>query len=198
MASFSVRGVVEMGLEAHERERRWFRWGGPRHADTHPHRTAPTSLPAPDTADLPHAVVVGCDGRPDGDAALRFAAREAQLRGTRLLLVTAFFEPVDPDQDSIEIPRDELRNRARSDAERALCRALGATASTLPEHETITAQGEASRILLDEYGTAEMIVIGTHQRHLLGRILHGHSTSEDLIHHSRVPVVIVPPPHPSH
>ena len=48
-------------------------------------------------------------------------------------------------------------------------------------------------MLLDEYVIAEVIVIGTHQRHLLDRVLHGHSTSEDLIQHGHVPVVIVPP-----
>ena len=51
----------------------------------------------------------------------------------------------------------------------------------------------ASGLHLDEYGAAEMIVIGARQRHLLDRVLHGHSTSEDLIQHSHVPVVIVPP-----
>jgi len=47
---------------------------------------------------LPHAtfvrdaVVVACDGRPSGDAAIRFAVLEARLRSAKLVVVITYLE----------------------------------------------------------------------------------------------------------
>jgi nucleotide-binding universal stress UspA family protein len=137
--------------------------------------------------------VLGCDGQPTSDAAIRFAVREARLRRARLVVVIAYFIPVDPDLESIETPDSVLRSRARTRAEVAMCRALTLPIDQLPQHEIVTEPGPAGRILRRDYDTAQLIVIGTHQRHLLQRLLHGQSTSRDLIEHSNVPVVVVPP-----
>lgn len=154
-------------------------------------RPRTTSEPAADPAAIQFAIVVGSDGHPDSDAALRFAAQEAQLRAARLLVVTAYFEPVDPDLPDIELSESQLRDRAQRTTEQALCRALAVTPALLPAHETITAHGEASKILLNEYGNAAMIVVGAHHRHLLRRLTR--SLSRNLIEHSHVPIVVVPP-----
>lgn len=149
-------------------------------------------LSEPEHIDAHRAIVVGCDGHPASDAALRFAVRQAQLHQAQLIVVTAFFRPVDPDLYDFETPEEELRTRARRTAEEALCRALDLRPTLLPPHITVTGEGAASRLLLSGYGDAEMIVVGTHQRHLLQRLLHGHSTSRALIRHSHIPVVVVP------
>jgi nucleotide-binding universal stress UspA family protein len=143
--------------------------------------------------DAQHAVVVGCDGMPDSDAALRFAVREAALRSARLVLVMSFFRPTDPDLDEYDTPESELRSRALRTAEASLCRALSLTPERLPVHQTVTGPGEPSRVLLHDYGTAELFVLGSHHRNLLKRVFSGHATSRSLIHRGHVPVVVVPP-----
>lgn len=139
------------------------------------------------------AIVVGCDGKPDSDSALRFAVQEAELRNAPLVVVTAFFRPIDPDNDNFDTPDSELRAHARDSAEAALARALDLARDALPPHETITGEGDAAKMLLGEDARAALLVVGTHQRHLLQRLLHGHSTGQSLILHSHAPVVLVPP-----
>ncbi len=56
-------------------------------------------------------VVVGCDGTPASDAALRFAVEEARLRHARLIVVAAYYRPIDPDIDTFDIPDSVLRER---------------------------------------------------------------------------------------
>ena len=155
--------------------------------------TGSDPLPTMPSGTVRNAVVVGCDGKPDGDSALRFAAQEAELRSAPLVVVTAFLRPIDPDIDSFDTPDSELRAHARETVEAALARALALPTGMLPPHETITQEGDAAKVLLGEDARAALIVIGTHQRHLLQRLLHGHSTSQELILHSHAPVVVVPP-----
>jgi nucleotide-binding universal stress UspA family protein len=143
--------------------------------------------------DVRHAVVVGCDGQPESDAALRFAVREASLRSARLVMVMSFFKPIDPDLDEYDTPESELRSRALRTAEASLCRALSLAPEHLPIHQTVTGQGEPSRVLLHDYGTAELFVLGSHHRNLVKRVFSGHATSRTLIHQGHVPVVVVPP-----
>jgi nucleotide-binding universal stress UspA family protein len=143
--------------------------------------------------DVRHAVVVGCDGQPESDAALRFAVREASLRSARLVLVMSFFRPIDPDLDEYDIPESELRSRALKTAEESLCRALSLAPEHLPVHHTVTGRGQPSRLLLHDYGNAELFVLGSHHRNLLKRVFSGHATSRTLIHQGHVPVVVVPP-----
>jgi nucleotide-binding universal stress UspA family protein len=143
--------------------------------------------------DLPHAtfvrnaVVVACDGKPSSDAALRFAAAEAQLRGAELVVVIAFGRPVDPDVPSFYTPEGELRLRARQAAEQSLARVLGVPAGQLPGFHVVTEHGPASWVLLRDYREAQLLVVGSRPRRLLsGR------TARHLIRHSPVPVVVVP------
>lgn len=143
--------------------------------------------------DVRHAVVVGCDGKPHSDAALRYAVAEADRRSARLLVVTTYVRPVDPDLDTIETPEGTLQARARRSAESALCRALALPDNHLPPHQILTERGEVSRVLLSRYGDAELIVLGSHQRRLPHRIIRGRSTSRTVVRKAHVPVVVVPP-----
>jgi nucleotide-binding universal stress UspA family protein len=144
--------------------------------------------------DLPHAtfvrdaVVVGCDGGLSCDAAIRFAAGEARLRGAELVVVIAYGRPVDPDLPSFYTSDGELRSRARRAAEQAVGRALGQQAAGLPGVHVVTERGPAPWVLLQEYRQAQLLVVGTRPRRLRqGR------TVRYLTRHSPVPVVVVPP-----
>jgi nucleotide-binding universal stress UspA family protein len=133
------------------------------------------------------AVVVGCDGGLSCDAAIRFGAAEARLRGAELVVVIAYVRPVDPDLPSFYTPDSELRSRARLAAEQAVGRALGRPAAGLPGVRVVTERGPAPWVLRD-YRQAQLLVVGTRHRWLLqGR------TVRYLTRHSPVPVVIVPP-----
>jgi nucleotide-binding universal stress UspA family protein len=138
-------------------------------------------------------IVVGCDGSLESDPALRFAAQEADLRHARLVVVTAYARPIDPDLDNFDISDSELHATARSSAETALHRALGASSADLGCH-IVCAEGEPAQVLVDHSTNAIMIIIGSHDRPLLQRLF-TRSTSRGLLHGSSVPVTIVPAPH---
>jgi len=105
--------------------------------------TGSDPLPKKSPGTVRNAVVVGCDGKPDSDSALRFAAQEAELRAAPLVVVTAFFRPIDPDIDSFDTPDSELRAQAHETAETALARALCRTESRLSFHSWRTSWASA-------------------------------------------------------
>jgi nucleotide-binding universal stress UspA family protein len=143
--------------------------------------------------DVRDAVVVGCDGAEDSYGALRFAAAEASVRSVRLVVLATYLHPVDPDLEESGRSDAVLAEHATTAARQALCRALTAGEQQLPAHEIVSEPGLPAHVLLTRCGQAQLLVLGTHQRHLLSRLLHGPSTSGDLIHHGSVPVVVVPP-----
>lgn len=138
------------------------------------------------------AVVLACPDGSEGDAAVRFAVREAQLRGARLVVMTSYMVPVDPDLESIETPDAELRRRARTRAEVTLCRALGRAADQLPAHDIVTESGPASFVLLRDYADAQLIVTAVNRRGLLARFGGGDAAGATLVRRSRSPVALVP------
>lgn len=135
------------------------------------------------------AVVVGCDGAPAGDAALRYAATEANRRRAPLLVVIAFAEPIDPDNDDFDTPPSAQRARARARAEHALERAV----ADPPRHQVVAMAGLPGRVLLERFSEAAVIVIGTRHRHLLAPLTTVESTEHMLAARGRVPIVVVPP-----
>jgi len=137
-------------------------------------------------------VLVGCDGTPEGDPVLRFGVEEARLRRARLVLVSAYNGPIDPDLDNFDTPRSELDARARRRADTALHRALHwSDAADLPGYDIVIAQGDPVQALLDHTQHAVMIVIGNHDRPLLQQLF-SRPTSTHLLHHANIPVTIVP------
>lgn len=145
-----------------------------------------------DAVDARGAVVVGCDGSIENDAAIRFAVKESIARGTSLVVVCTYRAPIDPDLDDYDTPKEVLRANAIQLAESSLVRALGGPAM-VPEHHTVTGQGLPSRLLLERFGQAGLIVIGTHRRSLLNRAFNGRGTGRRLIRRTNVPVIVVPP-----
>lgn len=144
-------------------------------------------------------VVVGTDGTVHSDEALRFAAHEAQLRGSELIVVLGYVGPIDPDVDDFETPKSVQIRRHEPEATRALIRALCVPAAALPPHRIVCDDFEPSALLLRASAGvgAELIVIGQHHRHLLDRLVHGPSRASKLARRSHVPVVVVPEPDPA-
>jgi len=136
-------------------------------------------------------VVVGCDGTPDTDPALRFAADEAQLRHADLVVVVAYYRPIDPDVDDFDTPRPVLQQQARDRTETCLRRALHGSGGELPGYQIIAGEGDPAQLLLDNASGAALVVIGAHQRSFLQRMF-SQPTSRHLLRDAEVPVVIVP------
>ncbi|MDX6245255.1 MAG: hypothetical protein QOE76_2978 [Frankiales bacterium] len=138
------------------------------------------------------AVVVGCAADAGGDEALYFAVVQARLRTCPLIVVATYLRPVDPDLESFDIPDAVLAEHAHKHAAAALQRVARRDGQPLPEHRVVTAQGLPWRVLLHDFPDAGLIVVGAHHRGALRRLLHGQTTAGELVHHSRVPVVVVP------
>jgi nucleotide-binding universal stress UspA family protein len=153
---------------------------------------APDNGAPPADLDVRRAIVVGCDGRPESDAAVRFAFAEAQLRSAPVIVVTTFYRPVDPDVDEFDTPEAELRGSARSATDQSLCRALSLPDHRLPPHRLVVGSGNPWRLLLQHYGDAQLIVVGKGPRGLVRKLVHGASVGSMLIRRANVPIVVVP------
>lgn len=125
----------------------------------------------PDAAPGPSAgrVVVGVDGTPLSEAAVRFAFAEAHDRDCGVTVVHA----VDQEQDR--------------DAGEAV---LAQFADRSPDVRTVVRVGLASRVLIDESAGAELLVVGSRGRAGLSGMLLG-SVSQAVVHRAHCPVAVV-------
>ncbi|MEV8561347.1 universal stress protein [Streptomyces sp. NPDC051917] len=139
-------------------------------------------------------VVVGVGDASGGAGAVRFAVREAEVRGCALTAVRAWRNPSQEPVDHMLIADDAARLRE----ERAATGLEDALREVVREHPQVdvgrkAVEGTAHRILLRESAEADLIVVGAQRRHghfglQLGRV--GHT----LLHHSDCPVAVVPQP----
>jgi nucleotide-binding universal stress UspA family protein len=126
-------------------------------------------------------VVVGADGSPASDAALRLGLEEAALRGAPLLAVCAL----------ADAPGSLGGNRKlQDDVEQAITRRG-------KEHPEVTilrqvAQGGARAALLAAAHDAQLLVVGSRGRGGIKGMLLG-SVSQALLHHAPCPVAVVHP-----
>ncbi|MFF7236944.1 universal stress protein [Streptomyces collinus] len=124
--------------------------------------------------------------------AVRYAFREAELRGCVLDVVHAWRRPAfgrNADRTRTGGPQDTHEGRA-SDVVEARLRA---TTAEYPHVRTRTAtpEGTAAKILVDRSAAADLVIVGARRRTSafglqLGRVSHA------LLHHARCPVAIVP------
>jgi nucleotide-binding universal stress UspA family protein len=139
-------------------------------------------------------VVVGVGNAPGGAGAVRFAVREAEVRGCALTAVRAWRNPSQEPVDHMLIADDAARLRE----ERVSTSLEDALREAVREHPQVdvrrkAAEGTAHKVLLQESAEADLIVVGAQRRHghfglQLGRV--GHT----LLHHSDCPVAVVPQP----
>lgn len=138
-------------------------------------------------------IVVGIDESPGSEAALAFAFDEASRHSWTLTVMHAFEIPSydylvlpDPYQlvSSVEVTSEETR---------LVSEALAGFSSTYPDVnvERRVVRGPTTQALLDASENAAMLVVGTRGRGLIvGGILG--STSHGVLHHSRIPVAVIP------
>lgn len=136
--------------------------------------------------------VVGVGEAAERTAALRFAAREAEARGSALTAVRAWRRPAREHGDQPLVTEDTAEAhdaRTSAELEEAL-RAIGREHPGLSV-DSRTVEGPAHRVLLDAAADADLVIVGAERRHghfglQLGRAAH------TLLHHSACPVAVVP------
>ena len=136
-------------------------------------------------------IVVGVDGSEGALAALRWALREARMRGAKVRLVHAWAYPEVSTYHQaahlLEIPFAE-------DAARLLDRVVEEAASDAEglEIEKVVVEGEGAPSLVDAAQDASMLVVGSRGLGGFAGLLLG-SVSQQCAQHARCPVVIIPP-----
>lgn len=136
-------------------------------------------------------VVVGVDGSDESVAALRWALREASLRGASLRVLHAWAYPT-----AVGFPTMRLVDIGvmRESSEALLADAIAkATADSPPtvSIDAVVTEGSAAQALLDASEGADLLVVGTRGRGgFLGLVLG--SVANQVVHHATCPVVIVP------
>jgi len=145
------------------------------------------------------AIVVGVDGSSCGDEALRWAAHEARLRRSRLVVVHAWSLPIGfrtPRVDALSLDRESVRLSAKATLEASIIGVLGPDAGRPGEDRLVVeeclAEGNPGELLAREASRADLLVVGSRGHGVLASIVFG-SVSCHCVAHAACPVVVVPP-----
>lgn len=134
-------------------------------------------------------IVVGVDGSPTADHALRWAAEEALVHDALLEIVTAWSCPTDYPDVQLDIHSRDFPEAA---ARERLRKSVGQMGPGGRAANCIAAEGYPPTVLLDRAERADLLVVGSRGRGMAAELILG-STSHQCVHRSSVPVVIVPP-----
>jgi nucleotide-binding universal stress UspA family protein len=134
-------------------------------------------------------IVVGLDGSTESDAALRWAAHEAQRHGARLTVLHAH----DPVQHAYDTPLEEVYERGLVHIAKVIVDSAVAEVRSL--EPTVWAHGEttstaAAAALIRASGAGAMVVVGSRGRGGFTGLLLG-SVSQHVATHAAGPVVVV-------
>ncbi len=139
-------------------------------------------------------IVVGVDGSEGSDSALRFAAKEAAVRGARLRIVCAWEIPAAVYAAAWGLPPTQeagFGEHARGIAAEALAEAARLQPDIDLEPRAV--RGQPTDVLLQESEEADLLVIGSRGLGGFKSLLLG-SVGHQLAQHTTCPLVIVPPP----
>jgi nucleotide-binding universal stress UspA family protein len=135
-------------------------------------------------------IVVGVDGSPEADAALRWAAHEARIRSTPLRAVVAW------SASRAHLPTTLAQERSvatgvHAAAHDVLDRAIERLAAPDVAIERTVQRGRPAAVLMELAAPAELLVVGSRGLGRAQETLHG-SVSHACSHRSPVPVAIIP------
>ncbi|MGM1065269.1 universal stress protein [Saccharothrix sp. Mg75] len=133
-------------------------------------------------------IVVGIDGTPAGERALRWAVDEALQRNAPLHVVHAYaYEPL---VDWTMMTEQDARARSEALVGEAL-RAAAVGRAEFPEVVRHSVRGPAADALEVRARDAAMLVVAAHGGSRFRQVLLG-STSAHCVRHATVPVVVLP------
>jgi nucleotide-binding universal stress UspA family protein len=140
--------------------------------------------------DPQHAsVLVGIDGSPASELATEIAFDEASRRGVDLIALHAW-----SDVAILELP-DLDWSAMVSEEERSLAESLAGWEERYPDvtvHRVVVCD-EPARLLTEKAESAQLVVVGSHGRGGLDRMILG-SVSNAVLHAVKVPVIVARPP----
>ena len=133
-------------------------------------------------------IVVGVDGSPSCDAALMWAAGEAEVSGAEIVLVHGWSYPYAGLRAGVNEPRDEMR----LDAMRTLEASTSRLREIAPgiECQSIVSEHAPAKALIDAAANADLVVVGSRGRGGFSALLLG-SVSRTVLQHAPCPVVVV-------
>ncbi|BCZ24203.1 universal stress protein [Mycobacterium senriense] len=134
-------------------------------------------------------VLLGTDGSPASELATEIAFDEASRRGVDLVAIHAWSDAAVVEVFDIDWPAVE------GEAQRSLAESLAGWQERYPDVSVhrFVARDRAARHLIDKAGAAQLVVVGSHGRGGLSRMLLG-SVSNAVLHSVRVPVIVARPP----
>ena len=139
-------------------------------------------------------VVVGVDGSETARKAVRWAAREAKLRGMKLELVSAWEIPIYSYASRYGFPAisEEMMKSLTARAEGHLAEALDEARAEARDVqiETIAVEGQPAKALVEVAKGADLLVVGSRGLGGFRELLLG-SVSQQCAQHATCPVVIV-------
>jgi len=144
-----------------------------------------------------YGIIVAVDGSAESDAALSWAAREASMRHEHVTLMhvvqpVALNWPVSPERTTFAEWQDDNARHIIDHARDGLNAALDQ--SHPPRTEVLYAHPVDA--LVDASTDARMIVMGSHGKGALGRLLLG-SVSRGVVEHAHCPVAVIHADEPS-
>ncbi|HEY3545673.1 MAG TPA: universal stress protein [Propionicimonas sp.] len=139
-----------------------------------------------------HRVVVGLDGSPQAELALRWAIREAKVWGAELVAVTGV--PVTSGSGTLAwLPAAVDHQQVLEDVATALDVLIDRVAADepgAPEIKRTVRDGTGAQLLTEASGDTDLLVVGSRGRGGFAGLLLG-STSQAVLHHAQCPVAIV-------
>lgn len=137
-------------------------------------------------------VVVGVDGSEFGTSALRYALAEAAVRATDVRVVAAYdaFHPAfRADPELVARMRADVDAEAADTIARMLDEARGTSRASVAV-DRVAVEGRAAEAILEHSRDAQLIVVGTHGKGVVRRVLLG-SVSRQVVHEADRPVAVV-------
>ncbi|AGA33692.1 Universal stress protein family [Thioalkalivibrio nitratireducens DSM 14787] len=137
-------------------------------------------------------IVVGVDGSDGARRALRWAREEGVLRGTEVRAVFVLDRRyVEPEWASLMAPPvEQLHEEAGRLLQETVEQAGGPEVDL--SQEVLVGEGHgAAKALLDAASDADLLVVGSRGRGGFQGLLLG-SVSQQILHHARCPIVVVP------
>ena len=132
-------------------------------------------------------IIVGVDGSPSSNAALEWAAQEAELRGSTLELIHAWNYPNLGYGGYVAVLED-----FEKDAAALLDEVVASVRKNYPSLKLVSSliQGPTAQTIMDRAKEADMVVVGSRGRGGFSGLLLG-SVGQQLVHHCPAPVVII-------
>lgn len=137
-------------------------------------------------------VVVGVDGSPGSEAALRWALEEARLRHADVLLVHAWQATAGAGEAMPGLAMGVLVGLAEEDARAVLAEALAEAEAGGVKAEGKLVCGGAGPTLLEAAAAADLVVVGARSHQGLAGALLG-SVADHVARHAPCPVAVIPP-----